>query len=216
MGYALSSMRGLVACPFCREMFEPGEATACPVCGMKLERVEKLPKQKHMEEQLEPLPPDEETLPWTYWQRGRGALLLVSLIGIASFLMPWIDEQAPEHITRSGLDLARKLNWMWGPLVAWIVMIPLVASRRSIYRMRGARVAVGFFAAVGLVTAIVRVLTTPTSSGLILVKMSWGVGLYLNAAASLVALGLAFSFGGRIDVLATKKRHHQRGDETLH
>ena len=42
MGYALTSMRGLIACPFCREMFEPGEATACPVCGMKLERVEKL------------------------------------------------------------------------------------------------------------------------------------------------------------------------------
>lgn len=215
MGYALTSMRGLIACPFCREMFQPGEATACPVCGMKLERLEKLPKPKHLEE-FEPLPPDEETLPWTYWRRGRGALFIVSLVGIASFLMPWIHEQAPEHMTRSGLDLARRLNWMWGPLVSWIVMIPLVLSRRSIYRMRGARVAVAFFAAVGLVTSVVRVLTEPKSSGLVLVKIEWGAGLYLSAAASLVALGLAWSFGGRIDVLETKNKDVRGADETLH
>ncbi|MFO0617804.1 MAG: hypothetical protein U0414_34755 [Polyangiaceae bacterium] len=195
-------------------MFEPGEASACPVCGVKLERIEKLPKPKHLEEPLEPLPPDEETLPWLYWRRGRGPLLAVSVIGIISFMLPWIHEQAPEHMTRSGLDLARNLNWMWAPLIAWIVMIPLVASRRSIFRMRGARVAVGFLAAIGLVTSIVRVLTQPKSSGLILVKIDWGAGLYLNAAAALVALGLAWSFGGRIDVLTTKQ--HRRGDETLH
>ena len=34
---------GLLACPFCHEMFEEGEAKACPVCGMALTKFEKLP-----------------------------------------------------------------------------------------------------------------------------------------------------------------------------
>ncbi len=34
---------GLLACPFCREMFEEGEAKTCPVCGMALTEFAKLP-----------------------------------------------------------------------------------------------------------------------------------------------------------------------------
>ena len=33
----------LLACPFCREMFEVGESKACPVCGVPLVAFEKLP-----------------------------------------------------------------------------------------------------------------------------------------------------------------------------
>ena len=40
-GYPEAGM--LLACPFCREMFEEGEAKACPVCGMALTQFDKLP-----------------------------------------------------------------------------------------------------------------------------------------------------------------------------
>src|ERR1700689_2911910 len=42
MQYA-SPVLGIVACPFCREMFDETEATACPVCGMNLAPLAHLP-----------------------------------------------------------------------------------------------------------------------------------------------------------------------------
>src|SRR5437868_9052776 len=33
----------LVACPFCREMFAPGERSQCPVCGVALVPIDRLP-----------------------------------------------------------------------------------------------------------------------------------------------------------------------------
>ena len=33
----------LLACPFCREMFQKDEQTNCPLCGMSLVAFEKLP-----------------------------------------------------------------------------------------------------------------------------------------------------------------------------
>jgi hypothetical protein len=216
MDYALPWMRGLIACPFCREMFEPGEEKECPVCGVALQRVEKLPKTSvDAEAELEPLPPDEEKLPFTYAGRGRGLLVLTALAGLGAFMLPWIHQIQPEPATLTGPELASKLGWMWAPLVSWLVMIPLVLSRRSIYRMRGARVAVAFLAAMSLATVIVRVVVVPHSSRFTPVEIGWGSSIYLSAALSVVALGLAATFGGRIDVLATKKQH-RRGDETLH
>jgi hypothetical protein len=89
-----------------------------------------------------------------------------------------------------------------------------VLSRRCIYKMRGARVAVGFLAAMSLMTVLVRVLIVPASTRFNPVAITWGSGLYLSAAVSLVALGLAFTFGGRIDVLTTQQK--RAGTETLH
>jgi hypothetical protein len=218
MGYAAVSMRGLVACPFCREMYEPGEADRCPLCGVDLLNVEKLPKRKDAEhdEARAPLSPDEETLPWTFLGRGRGALLATSLAGLVGFVLPWVHQVLPERATLTGPELAHRLGWMWAPAVAWLVMIPLVASRRSIYRMRGARVAVAFLAAMSLITVVVRVATVPHGTAIMPVSVTWGLGVYVTAAASVAGLALAYVFGGRIDDLATQHQHHRRGDETLH
>lgn len=208
-------MRGLVACPFCREMFRPGEAKSCPVCGVDLLKVEKLPKPKvHDDEAAPPPPADEETLPWTYVARGRGALVVTALMGLVGFIMPWIHQSLPEPMTLTGPELAHRLGWMWAPAIAWMVMIPLVLSRRSIYRMRGARVAVAFLAAMALLTVAVRVLTVPHSTAIIPVRVTFGAGIYVTAITSAIALALASIFGGRIDDLPTKRR--REGDETLH
>lgn len=217
VGYSLAgSMRTLLACPFCREMFEPKEAKVCPACGLALKKLEELPPAPVVGgELLAEASPDEEILPWTYFARGRGALFLTSLAGIASFFLPWVVELAPERRILSGPQIASHLGWMWAPLVAWMVMIPLVLSRRSVFRMRGARVAVAFLAGMALVTSLVRVLFKPVVNKLDPHIIEAGFGLYVNAAISLIAIGLAFSFGGRLDVLTTKKDVRPR-DETLH
>src|SRR4051812_39510676 len=57
MRYALAvPVQGLVACPFCRELFPVGEAGSCPECGLDLTALSNLPP-SHDAEALEPTPP---------------------------------------------------------------------------------------------------------------------------------------------------------------
>jgi len=209
-------MTGLVACPFCRSMFPLGEAKACPECGLKLESLSKLPPSYDAiaEDPWEPLPPHMETLPWTYAGRGRALLLGLAVLGLVAFFAPWVRETAPDLRELSGLGFARKLGWMWAPAIAWFVMIPLVLSRRSIYKMRGARVAVGFLAGIALTTVAVRLYFTPEPSLLRPVRYEWAWGLYATGAVGLAALAAAIRFGGRLDDVPTKMP--RRGDETIH
>lgn len=218
VGYSLvSSMRTLLACPFCREMFDATEAKKCPDCGLALKRLEDLPKAKVIGGEVEEVSPDEETLPWTYLGRARGALVAVGAAGIGAFLLPWSHEIAPENQDLTGPMIASHLGWMWAPLVAWMVMIPLVLSRRNVFRMRGARVAVGFLGGVTLMTVLVRLVFKPASSSSALDPhfSEHAIGVYLSGALSLAAIALSFVFGGRIDVLSTKKAN-LASQETLH
>ncbi|HVY48124.1 MAG TPA: hypothetical protein VHB21_19685 [Minicystis sp.] len=201
-------MSGLVACPFCRQMFETSEARACPECGLALESLAKLPPSydAKLDEPDEPIPPHMETLPWTYVGRNRALLLAIALVGLLCFFAPWVRETAPELRAMSGFGLARKLGWMWAPGVAFFVMMPLVATRRSIFKMRGARVAVAFLAAIVLTTVGVRLAFTPHASTLRPVRFEWAWGLYATGVAGLAALAAAFGFGGRVDDVPTVAR----------
>ncbi len=209
-------MRTLVACPFCREMFEPGEAKLCPECGVKLARLEDLPKTEVYADELEEeTPPDEEILPWTYLGRGRGALIAVAIAGIGAFFLPWADLLSPERRVLSGADFASFLGWMWAPMVAWMVLIPLVLSRRSVFKMRGARVAVAFLCAMVVMTVAVRLVFPPRGTTLDPINLEWRAGAWLTLALGLGGLGLAARFGGRLDELST--RAVRRPDsQTLH
>jgi hypothetical protein len=207
-------MARLEACPFCRELFKAGEVSACPECGLELTSLSRLPPSREALEEEREEPPHMEELPWTYAARGRGLLLALAALGLAAFFAPWVHETAPDLRDLSGFDLARRLGWMWAPAVAFFVMIPLLLTRRSIHKMRGARVAVGFLAAVALATVALRVLFTPAGSPLRPVRFTWGIGLYATAAIALAALIAAIRFGGRLDDLPTRVERH--GDEVLH
>lgn len=216
MGYASSAMTGLYACPFCREMFDAAEARTCPACGLQLESLAKLPPsyEARQVDPEEPLPPHMEPLPWAYAGRGRGLLLALAVLGLAAFFAPWVHETAPELRDLSGFGLARRLGWIWAPAVSFFVMIPLVLTRRSIYRMRGARVAVAFLAAVALATVALRLSFSPVGSILRPVRFTWGYGLYATGGLALLALLASARFGGRLDDVPTQAP--RRGDEILH
>jgi hypothetical protein len=217
MGYALSApMTDLVACPFCRQLFQPGEASACPDCGLGLKDLGKLPPSydARIEYPEEPIPPHMETLPWTYAGRNRALLLALSVAGLAAFFMPWVHESAPELRVLTGYALARMTGFFWAPAVAWFVLFPLVLTRRSIYKMRGARVAVAFLAGIALVTVISLLTHPPHSAALRPVRIEWGWGVYAAGALGLAAVLAAFGFGGKLDDVPTAQA--RRGDETLH
>lgn len=209
-------MSGLVACPFCRQMFAVGEAKTCPECGLPLADMTKLAPSYDAQEidPPEPLPPHMEELPWTFVGRGRALLVALAAAGLALFFAPWVLETAPELRVLSGFDLARRLGWMWAPAVAYFVMIPLVITRRSIYRMRGARLSIAFLALIVVMTVALRVAFPPTSSSLVARRFAWGYGLYASFGVAIAVIAAAARFGGRLDDIPTRAR--REGDETLH
>jgi hypothetical protein len=188
----------LVACPFCREMFQQGEAESCPVCGMALTAFEKLPPSIEASEDGVPPMPEFEPIPWTYPGRGRAALFVLALAGVALFFLPWIQMTLPATRAISGFLLAKNLGWSWGALVAWLVLVPTVLSRRNIAQLRGARVAAAFLALVPAMTAAI-LLAFPLRNSVVHVRFTYDWALYATLGVSLVAAFFGARLGGRVD-----------------
>lgn len=207
----------LFACPFCRQLFTPGEVQVCPECDLKVRPLAELPPSHDAEliEPEDPTPPEDELKSWLFTGRGRGALAMVAAVGSAVFFAPWLHESAPEIRTWSGFEFATQLAWIWAGGLAWFTMLPLVLSRRTIRQMRGARVAVAFLAAMVLMTVAVRMSLTPTPHPLVPQRYSWGWGMYAAGFLSVLALGLSFGFGGSTTDMETAVMRRPR-DETLH
>lgn len=190
---------GLLACPFCRQLFTPGEAERCPECALALKPLASLPPSYEAlaDEPLVEIAPEDERRPFTDFSLGRGALAALAALGVTLFFTPWIVERAPEIAVRSGFDLAARQSFWWAAAIAFFVMIPLVLSRRTIRAMRGARVAVAFLAAMVLVTVIVRMAFGPSSGPYRPVRYDWGWGLYATGALALLILSISPRFGGK-------------------
>jgi hypothetical protein len=208
----------LDACPFCRELFEPGEARECPTCGIRLADVTKLPPSPTLQADLgepeEALAPEHELLPRTYPGRGRGALVGLSLVGVALFLSPWIDATFPYTVTMTGFDLAHRMGWPWGALVAWVVLLPTVASRRTIAQLRGARVAAAFLSAMPALTGAILLAFPQRGSALVPVRFHFDAALYATVGVALVAIAFSVRLGGRLDEVVVTKG--TSAGETLH
>jgi hypothetical protein len=205
LGYARSV--GLLACPFCREMFEEGEAKACPVCGMALTQFEKLPPSLDAlhDEAGVPTAPELERLPLTYLGRGKGPLLVLGLAGLALFFLPWVELTMPYIDSKSAFHLSReRIGWLWGCFASWMVLVPTVMSRRSIAQLRGARVAAAFLSAVPLV-AISILLLKPPHGSIVRMQYTWGWPMWATLAVSVVAIVLSLRLGGRADDIAVKR-----------
>jgi hypothetical protein len=198
---AMISAMSLLACPFCREMFEKDEQTSCPVCTVPLVPFEKLPKSAtaNADEDGLPVNPEDELLPGRYLGRGRGLLVALGVAGIAAFFLPWIDVSLPDVISLSGFDVARRLGWAWGAGVAWSVLIPTVLSRRTIRQMRGARVAAAFLAGVPATTVAVLLARPPHGGHGVPLRFAFAPAMYATLGLSAVAFVVAVLFGGRAD-----------------
>ncbi len=169
------------------------------MCGMSLVAFEKLPPSHDaMSEDGVPVDPASEPLKWTYVARGRGLLAVCGLLGIALFFFPWIHVTLPDDVRLTGFFLARRLGWAWGAGVGWLVLIPTVLSRRSIVKMRGARVAAAFLAAAPLITCVILWLRPP-HGGLVPLRFTYEPAFWLSLGLSAVALVLSLRFGGRVD-----------------
>jgi hypothetical protein len=188
----------LLACPFCRELFEEGEAKTCSVCGMELAKLHKLPPSIDAlhDEAGVPTAPEAELLPRHYLGRGKGILALLGLVGLACFFLPWVQLTLPYIDAKSAFQLARdRIGWLWACCAAWVVLVPTVLSRRSILQMRGARVAAAFLSAIpGIAIGIL--LANPPRGRIVPVRYTWDWPMWVTLGASIAAVVMSFRLGG--------------------
>lgn len=203
---------GLLACPFCREMFEEGEAKSCPVCGMELTSFEKLPVSVEAihDDGGVPLEPEHDLMAWSDLRFGKGLMVVLAACGVVLFFLPWVRLTLPYIDAKSGFDLAhQRIGWLWASLVGWTVLIPTVLSRRTTAKLRGARVAAMFLSAIPAI-AVAILLAKPPRGGLVPVRYTWDWPIYAVLAISLVAMAIATRLGGRVDDI-TVTRGSSRG-----
>jgi hypothetical protein len=194
----------LIGCPFCEELFPEGEATACPVCGVPLRPVDKLPPTYETRlaqaAELAAVAPEDRVVPWWYFRRSRGALILVAMGGLGAFFAPWIVLYKPDEIIYTGLSLSRaRGGWFFGAAAGWFVMIPLVVTRRTVYKMRGVRIITAMFAGLSVVETVELMVFPPHGNRFVPLAFEWGWGLYASLALGILGVVLGARFGGRID-----------------
>jgi hypothetical protein len=215
-------MAALLACPFCRTLYREGEGTTCAVCGVKLVAFERLPRSAEAESEADehgsaapPVLPEDERLAWNDFGRGRGALIALSVAGLALFFAPWVSLEMPEDIVRSGYDLARgRAGWLWGGATGFLVLIPLAWSRRTIRSMLGARPISAMLAALTLFEVFMLV-ALPPRSGRLPVELHWAFGLYASAVVSLAATIVAVRFGGTLPPLAPEESERESSEKRI-
>ena len=177
-------------CPFCREVLKQGDQTHCPLCGVKRMEVENHPSEVHIEEEQTPLASEHAPLPLTDLGHGRGVLIAFAWAGMAVFFLPWIHVTLPETVDLSGVDLARKLGWVWASEVAWFTLLPLVVSRRSRAQLQGARVPAFFLSAIPSIT-IMNLLMSPPKGRLVPLRFTYGWPLWATLCLSIAACVIA-------------------------
>jgi len=205
MRYALPVVR-LLACPFCRSLYASAETRQCPECGVKLVPMENLPESLDVAanefEAGEIVLPERRPLPWNYFGRSRGTLLLLALLGLGLFFAPWVELRMPEFSVRSGFDLARgRAGWLWGGAAGWLVMLPLVWTRRTIQRLRGVRLVTALFAAMTLIEACMLLSTPPQTQHHVPLEIVWRWGIYASLLTSIAGIGAALRLGGSLENL---------------
>jgi hypothetical protein len=193
-------MSEIIACPFCHELFVKGEARECPACGLLLTDLSKLALSydaKAADDFGLPTPPHLLPLPWLDLRRGKGILLMSAVLGLLAFFSPWVDMTSPETRLLSGAELARRSGWIWGAGVAWFVLLPRALTRRTIDKMRGARVAAAFLSAVPVLTCTILWLYPPRARYVPL-RFDWGWGIYATWVLGVVATVTSVRLGGKV------------------
>lgn len=202
-GYA-RRVSGLLCCPFCRELYtKDDEVERCPDCGVDLVpfyEVAPSPETRlEQEAMLDQTPPEWHTLSLWEWRRGRGLLLLLAILGLASYALPWFSQTMPETRVLTGYQLARHhVGWLWGGAVGWFILLPLVITRRSIAAMRGVRMIAAIFASMTATEILVFVNVTASRQSQVVVQFAWEWGIWVSCFISALGTCVAATFGGTI------------------
>ncbi len=192
-------MSSLRACPFCRELYDEIETERCQVCGVLVRPLHELPpsfeKRQRAVDVWSQTHPGDRPLPWRDMSSGRGLVLAACVLGLGSFVSPWISLSQPDELLLSGLDLASKRGyWFSAGALGWFINIPLLLSRRTINQLRGIRVGAALFASLTACQGALLFALAPTSE-LVVIDYHWAWGFYASIIVSLAGTAAAFRLG---------------------
>jgi hypothetical protein len=193
----------LQACPFCRQLFVPGEQSRCEDCDVDLVPLTSLPPSletlAEAAESAEYVPPEDRLLPWSFPYRGRAVLLGLASLGLVLFFVPWLTLELPDPAALSGFDLARsRIPWLWGGAIGWFLLLALVASRRTVRSMRGIRVVCATFSAMTFGEVALLLVQRPLEHSYFASGIENAPGLYLSGLVSAAAILWSARFGGKL------------------
>ena len=116
---------------------------------------------------------------------------------------------------RSGFDLARgRAGWLWGGVTGFFILIPLLVTRRSIHKLRGARpIAVAFSAMTLGEVAVLLSLPPPVRRVPLELHFAWGI--YASGVVSFASTLVAVFLGGSLPPMPTAQTESSAG-KTLH
>ena len=204
-------MSGLLCCPFCRDLYTKDDnLERCPDCGVELipfyELAPSPETQLEQDALLEQIAPEWRTMSFWDWRRGRGLLVLLAIVGLASYTLPWFSQTMPETRVLTGYQLARHyVGWLWGGAVGWFILLPLVITRRSIAAMRGVRMIAAIFASLTATEILVFVNVTASRQSQVVVEFAWEWGIWVSCFISALGTCVAVLFCGPIPQPATPK-----------
>jgi hypothetical protein len=123
--------------------------------------------------------------------------------------------EIPDDVVRSGFDLARgRAGWLWGGVTGFFILVPLVFTRRTIHKLRGARPIAVAFSAMTL-GEVVMLLALPPPVRRVPLELHFAWGIYASGVVSLASTLVAIWLGGSLPPLPAGSGESSAG-ETLH
>src|SRR5690606_21943844 len=118
------------------------------------------------------------------------------------FFGPWVSLERPDEITLTGHDLATaNAPWLWGGAVGWFILVPLLASRRTVNQLRGIRVMATFFPLLTLGEAAMLLINPPEAHRYFGPGLEYTWGLFASATVALLAMIVGARLGGSTEDL---------------
>jgi hypothetical protein len=182
---------------------EDDHVAHCPECGVELvpfhELAPSAESQLELESLVEQSPIELRLRPFWDMRRGKGLLLTCTVLGLASYALPWFSQTAPEARVLNGFELARHyVGWLWGGAVGWFILLPLLLTRRTIVAMRGVRMIAAVFASMSALEILVFVNMTASRQTHVLVQFAWEWGVWVSSFISALGTCAALTLGGSL------------------
>lgn len=190
-GENMSDDARILFCPFCRECFE-GE-TRCPEHELALVPFEKLPRTA--EDLAAEIPREDEDVSAFDGRFGRGFVAGGALLFLISFAMTFVDISVQGDATGfSGFEAAsERAPNLWTVPFVGALLVAILVRRRSLPKMRGARLSVlllGLAPLFAIGYSYLRVLEgaamLSASPGASAMNVTPGLGIFVAAAGTLV------------------------------
>ena len=181
-------MSGVRFCPFCKEAFEGTES--CPEHGLRLVTLQELPKPQR-ELRL------TASLPRWELRYGRGWVMAGAILSLIAFLLPLAELRGGVEASSTLYALASgRAKTLWLIPMAACAQLLIIARRRSIADLLGARLSIVWLAMLPMVVVALTLVGVYDAAATMSQRAPEPVMVAIGAGTVLVALSSVLSVWG--------------------